>query len=202
MTKMNRVYFVLIIIILLILWSLWASDSKPHHHALAEVSMAPVVDELTAYGIDLPAGETITPEDIENGKYPIEAVNIGNNNFVIDTAHRFGRFWRFDSNGDGLIDQRDPFYAQAAMGIIDPETKTIRFVSWQEAGIRALILDPTHLTPEKGGNSLPVGFWAVHSTIVTADGFKWLTFHVPVPTNFVDSLRTSVSNQHLVKTLR
>ena len=69
-------------------------------------------------------------------------------------------------------------------------TKTIHFVSVRTVGLRAIIIDPKHIKPEKSVEFLPSGYWEAHSKLIMADGSIGITHHVPVPASFLRQLKT------------
>lgn len=166
----------------------------------SQIAIAPIVDEIIAIGVNLPEGDTITPNDLETGKYPLLAVRVANNEYILNVINRMGPLWTFDRHQDGVINSLDPVYDNLAFAYINPSTKTVRFVPVKAEGLQAIILDPSHrLKEEKPELGLPSGYWQAHSQFVMSDNSKWLTFHVPLPTSFLDSLSVEPgSNQKII----
>lgn len=184
----------------------WAWFSSPHHFKdkplrfSSNLVSAPVINEVIAVGINLPNGDTITPKDVETGKYPVAAFEINPGSFIIDVPRRMAQLLQYDKYPGGIIDVTAPIYAHLALGRISPDGKTIQFTSFQAVGVRNIILDLQHIVPaEKAG--LPPGMWNAHSTYVMADNSRWLTFNVPIPSKFLLQLKTTDPQQQLVPPL-
>lgn len=187
----------IVIIIFLIAYGLDTTRPPQQIKLPSQIAQAPVVDDVVAYVINSPTGSStlVTTQDIEDGKYPIEGIEVSPNHFIIDRTKRFGSLWYFDTDHDGVIDPNDPIFTQLAFGYINPRTKIIRFVLMRNAGLRDIIIAPTALS---NNNSAP-NDWEEHSKVIMADGSHGLTYHVPVPTTFIDQLRTGPdSGQQLI----
>lgn len=201
MTKLLY-YFFSAVVLGAFLGLLWTTQSNNAYSfvPVSSITAAPVVDELVVYGINLSGNNTITEANVEQGQYPVQAIEVSPGSYVIDTPRRFGRLWKYDSDHNGILNANDAIYPYLAVGVISPDGKKIRFVSWQQMGIRAEVLDPKHLILNYG-QDLPPGYWNVHGKLLMSDGSEWPTQHVPVSTAFLDQLTTD-ADQHLVPTAR
>lgn len=174
------------------------TQASPQSH----IAMAPVVDEVIVYAFGLPMESTITPAEVEAGKYPIEAIEVAPNQYIIDRARRYGGLTPFDNTLDGTIDMSDVNFARFSFGYLNPDTRIIHFVPMTEVGVRAIIIDPRHLKLAKYIEDLPPGYWISHSMVIMVDGSTGYTYHVPIPASFLRSLKTEPgSNQTLIMPL-
>ncbi len=197
MRLLIKLLVVLIIVIGIAIYRDYSSTAQAPLRS--HIASAPVVDEVVAVGIDLPAGKKITPADVKSGKYPLIALRVANNQYVLNIVTRMGPLWTFDHSLDGIINNSDPVYSQFVLAHIHPDTNTVTLVPISNAGIQAILLDVKEhitLTNEPG---LPPGHWKSHSQVVMSDGSKWFTFHIPLSTTYLNNLKAEPnSNQVLI----
>lgn len=197
---MGKFYLVLATIVAVVSWLTMQHQTQPIPALPSVITTAPVVDELVAVGINLPPNKPITLRDITTGKYPIVVFEIAPNEYALDMPHRIGHLTRFDVQHTGIINASNPIYARLALGYISADGKTIKFVSFQNVGIRAIILDTTHAEiEEKMG--LPPGGWELRNTYVMSDNSRWISYHIPVPSTALQNLKPSNPNQYIVPLL-
>lgn len=163
----------------------------------SQISIAPVVDEIVSVGINLPAGKTITPHDVQTGVYPILVYQTAANQYVIDIPRQLGHLNQFDSNNDGNINRIDPIFANLAFGYISHDGKKICFVPIGAAGVSDIILDITHMAEQKK-MGVPSGDWNVGNIYVMADNSRWVSTHVALPTSFLMQLVASDPKQKII----
>src|SRR5579863_9494802 len=132
-------HFFVLGVIAIILWSLL----QPQHHKQpilpSSITTAPIIDEVVALGINLPKDVSITAQDIQAGKYPIIALEVAPNEYIIDMPRRIGHLTQFDVDHTGVLDARDPIFSRLELGFISADGTTIKFTSFKDAGIRAIL---------------------------------------------------------------
>ena len=195
-----KIIFIIILACLLFIFSYVFYN--PTQNLSSDIVQAPVVDEIIVIGINLPAGGIITSKDVEDGKYPIIAVEVHPNQYVIDVRRRFALIMKqFDLSHDNILHASE--INALSIGYINPKTKTISFLSAFDMGLRALVLDPTHGAYMRLQKDQPFGYWSVHDRAIMADGSQWTTYEIPIDTNFLDQLKTAEdSKQTLMPTQR
>jgi hypothetical protein len=200
---MRFLFKLLIAFLILILAAAIYRDYFPANkpYPASHVLQAPIVDEVIAIGLNAPSEAAVTSDNVKNGTYPILALRITGNQYIVNIVTRMGPLWRFDKTHDGLINNSDPIYSQLVLAYINPNSNTVRFMSLQRAGIQAIIVDtdPKHrLKLADRPQGLPPGYWHAHSQVIMSDGSIWRTDHIPLPTTYLDSLKTEPNSKYII----
>jgi hypothetical protein len=194
--------FLLIIIVITFAYDKYTqhTTSSAVVAAKSTIAHAPVVDEAIVVGIELPPGQEITKADVFAGKYPLLALRLNTNTYTLYLPNRIGHLRHFDGTKDDMIDAADPIFNKFAFAYFNPKNNTIHFVPAINVGLRTIILYSTTKIPLPVEYPLPPAEYVkLRGAYVMSDGSQWTSFHLPLPTSFLDQLKTDPnSNQKIV----
>lgn len=171
---MQKTSMLILIGVLTILFSLiyvfFHSSNNPTDNSFASVT--PLIRQIMV--VDMNQTGNFTAEAVLSGQLPILGINktdgpINYQTIQLGFLDKIGRLLVYAKSNDNNINELDPIFSHLALVYIN-SGKISQAILIDDAGIRAIYLDPNHRAPTELFAGGPKGYWDVANTAVFADG--------------------------------